>query len=130
MQEHVIKVTLPQPIRSEILLPEAFSALQVFVPIWALATETERNQQRHAVGMAAISDFGNALLPRVEEIVAFLNQYPIDNLPPEGTVLMQLLLSLAEVAPAIEFYKQPYVIDGYEPRRFVANETFVMRPAL
>jgi hypothetical protein len=32
---------------------------------------------------------------------------------------MNLALALAEVAPAIEFYKQPAVIDGYDPTRFV-----------
>ena len=42
--------------------------------------------------------------------------------------LMYLLLSLAEIAPAIEFYNQPAVIDGYESARFRADESFVMRP--
>jgi hypothetical protein len=111
-------------------LPPQFAVLQPYVALWALATETERNTQRHTVGMNAIRAFADAILPEVEPIVAYLNGYSIDALPDDAKALMQMLLSLAEVAPAIEFYKQPEVIDGYEPRRFAANETFVMRPVL
>jgi len=34
------------------------------------------------------------------------------------------------VAPAVEAYQQPGVIDGYEFSRFVADEKFVMRPPI
>jgi len=111
-------------------LPAQFAELAPYAPIWALATETERNIQRHTVGMDAIYEYSKAILPRVDEVVTFLNAIPLSDLDskPEAMTLMQMLLSLAEIAPAVEFYKQPAVIDGYDSRRFVADETFVMSP--
>ncbi|MBB5407594.1 MULTISPECIES: hypothetical protein [unclassified Paraburkholderia] len=111
-------------------LPAGFESLAPFVDIWALETETARNAQRHAVGMEAILAFRDAILPQVDDVVAYLNGYALATLDehPEAMTLMYLLLSLAEIAPAIEFYNQPAVIDGYESARFRADETFVMRP--
>ncbi|CAE6784143.1 hypothetical protein R69927_04081 [Paraburkholderia domus] len=111
-------------------LPEGFESLAPFVHVWALETETERNTQRHTVGMDAILAFRDAILPQVDDVVAYLNQYALGTLDehPEAMTMMYLLLSLAEIAPAIEFYNQPSVIDGYESSRFRADESFVMRP--
>ncbi|WP_233857521.1 hypothetical protein [Paraburkholderia sp. HD33-4] len=111
-------------------LPAGFESLAPFVETWALDTETARNAQRHAVGMEAILAFRDAILPRVDEVVAYLNGFPLATLGehPDAMTLMYLLLSLAEIAPAIEFYNQPAVIDGYESARFRADESFVMRP--
>lgn len=110
-------------------LPVAFADLQPFVA-WCLATETERNARRLDVGMDAIVAFKDAMLPRVQDIVAHLDRNPLDRMTAEDLPLMHLLLSLAEIAPAIEFYRQPTVIDGYDSRRFAADEDFVLRPAL
>lgn len=111
-------------------LPAGFESLAPFVDTWALETETARNAQRHAVGMDAILAFRDAILPQVDDVVAYLNRYALATLDehPEAMTLMYLLLSLAEIAPAIEFYNQPAVIDGYESSRFRADESFVMRP--
>jgi hypothetical protein len=54
----------------------------------------------------------------------------MDKMPETERHLMYLLLSLAEIAPAVESYHQPAVIYGYDPARFVAKEDFVMHPAL
>ncbi|WP_347557628.1 hypothetical protein [Robbsia sp. KACC 23696] len=111
-------------------VPPAFDALAPFVPMWALATETERSIQRHTAGMPQILAFRDAILPQVNDIVDWLNGFALSTLDahPEAMTMMYLLLSLAEIAPAIEFYNQPDVIDGYDARRFQADEQFVMRP--
>jgi hypothetical protein len=111
-------------------LPAGFESLAPFVQTWALETETERSAQRHAVGMDSILAFRDAILPQVDDVVAYLNRHALATLGehPEAMTLMCLLLSLAEIAPAIEFYNQPAVIDGYESARFRADESFVMRP--
>jgi hypothetical protein len=111
-------------------LPAAFAELNRFVDAWALETETARTTRRHTAGMPAIVEFKDAMLARVDEIVAWLNQYTLETLPDDAKTLMYLLLSLAEVAPAVEFYQQAAVIDGYDPFRFVADETFSMRPVV
>lgn len=97
---------------------------------WCLPTETERNRRRNASSMAELLAFRDAILPRVDAIVAHLNGFPLAAMPPCEANLMHMLLSLAEIAPAVECYHQPAVPDGFDPARFVADEQFVLRPPL
>lgn len=131
MEQKVIVITNRTSAAARLAaLPGAFAHLNRFVDSWALATETKRTTHRHTAGMDAIVEFRDALLPCVDELVAWLNQYRLDALPEDAKTAMYLLLSLAEIAPAVEFYNQPDVIDGYDPFRFAADETFTMRPAI
>lgn len=99
------------------LLPESFADLEDFAGAWALATETERSQKRQASMMEEIQAFYDAMLPRMEQILSYLNQFPLDAMPEEARRLLHLTLSLAEVAPAVELFKQPSVVDGYDISR-------------
>ena len=69
--------------------------------------------------MEEIQTFYDALLPRMEAVIDYLNQFPLETLPADAQRLMYLTLSLAEVAPAVELFKQPSVTDGYDAARFV-----------
>lgn len=111
-----------------IALPEAFADLQPFTAHWAKGSETARNIQRHAATMDDIVAFKDAILGRFDDILAYLNARDVNTLDASDTLLLQLLLSLAEIAPAVESYGQPEVIDGFDPRRFVAMEDFSMKP--
>lgn len=107
------------PAKSDRLLPDGFQDYEPFVNKWALATERARNQTRLSSPMAEIQALYDALLPRMDEIIDYLNQFPLNELPEDARRLFYLTLSLAEVAPAVEFYKQPEVIDGFPADRFV-----------
>jgi hypothetical protein len=109
-------------------LPEAFAALQPFVALWTLDTETERNIQRHAQSMDAIRLFADSMMQHMEALIAFVNRKPMAEFDEVDATLLKLLLSLAEVAPAVEFYGQQEVVYGFDPRRFVAEEDFNMKP--
>jgi hypothetical protein len=111
-----------------VLLPEAFHALQAYVGVWALATETERNIQRHRQSMPSIIAFKDAMLAQIDELLAFLNRKPLAELDEVETTLLKLLLSLAEIAPTVECYNQQEVVYGFDPRRFVAEEDFSLKP--
>ena len=52
--------------------------------------------------------------------MSYIAQFPLDNLPPDAQRLFLLTLSLAEVAPAVEQFGQPQVVDGYDIERIVA----------
>ena len=113
---------------SKNLLPEQFQDLEPFVQAWVLATETARNRKRLLSTMEKIQAFYNAMMPRMEAVLEYLSQFPLAKLPegahtlPEETQrLFHLALSLAEVTPAVELYKQPGVIDGFDPTRFVPD---------
>jgi hypothetical protein len=100
------------------LLPDAFQDLEPFAA-WALATETERKNKRLASTMEEIQAFYDAILPRMEAVITYLNQFPLDAMPAEAQRLLSLTLSLAEAAMAVELFKQPSVADGYDMTRFV-----------
>lgn len=113
-------------------LPEPFAHLEIWSD-WCLPTETLRNHRRVSLGFEAISAFADAMLPEVERICAWVDSHKAE----DGTYdaqtlnLFHLLLSLAEVAPAIESYDpEVVVVDGYDTRLFVADETHKLRPAI
>ena len=111
-----------------VVLPEAFAALQPFVSLWALGSETERNIQRHAQPMNAIRLFADTMMAHMNELIEFVNRKPMAEFDEVDDTLLQLMLSLAEVAPAVEFYGQQEVVWGFDPRRFVAEDDFSMKP--
>ncbi len=104
---------------AERLLPEAFRDLEPYVASWALATERERSAKRQTSTMAELRAFYDAVLPRMEEILAYMARFPLDNIPDDVRRLFFLTLSLAEVAPAVELFGQPSVVDGCDIARFV-----------
>ena len=116
---------------SSSVLPPQFAALEPF-SAWCLATETERNNRRLASPFPEISALSDAVLPRVEAICAYLDERSAEGpLADDAKRLYFLLLSLAEVAPAIESYDpQAAVIDGYDSARFTPDEKHRLRPAL
>lgn len=105
---------------SQSLLPVQFSDLEPFAREWALATTIERNRKRLSSSMDEIKAFYDAMLARTDAVLAYLNQFPLDAMPEDARRLLDLALSLAEVAPAVECYGQPGVVDGFEATRFLS----------
>ena len=103
-------------------LPDSFNSLEKFVDAWALPTENQRHAQRLSSTIAELKNFYDAILPKIDEILAYLNDFPLDKLPPKAQALLLLTLSLAEIAPAVELFGQPEVPDGYDSRRVTAVE--------
>ncbi|MGE0680538.1 MAG: hypothetical protein AB7P69_06470 [Candidatus Binatia bacterium] len=100
----------------ESALPEAFRNLEQWLA-WSLATEQERSDKRQSSTMVDIKAFYDAMLVRMEEILPYLEQFPLDEMPEDAQRLFYLTLSLAEVAPAVELFGQPSVVDGYDIKR-------------
>jgi hypothetical protein len=113
------------------MLPAEFVVLEPH-SAWCLRTETERNNRRLKSSFGELSAFADAMLPQVEAITAYIDKRQAEGeLNDETKRLYYMLLSLAEVAPAIESYDpQVAVIDGYESARFTPDETHRLRPAL
>ncbi len=100
------------------ILPPQFSELEAFAD-WALPTETARRQKRLNSSMDEIESFYRAVLPRLEEVLEYLNDFPLVNLKGPEKRLMDLTLSLAEVSAAMELYGRPDHPFGIELTRFV-----------
>lgn len=100
------------------LLPEKFSELEFLVDTWCLRTERARNNRRVSSKMAELRTLYEAMLPRMEEILNFLSRFELGGLPEDVERLFLLTLSMAEVAPAVEFYGSPRVPDTFGAERF------------
>ena len=105
---------------SKLFLPAQFHNLEQWRE-WSLATEPERSARRQASTMDDIKAFYDAMLARMEEVLPYLEQFSVDALPEDATRLFYLTLSLAEVAPAVEQFGQPSVVDGYDVKRVVVQ---------
>jgi hypothetical protein len=103
------------------LLPSLFADLESLAEKWSLATQQERENRRRASDREEIRAVYDTLLPRMDTILDYLNQYPLDNLPEEAKRLMYLTFSLAEVAPYVECYNSvPQVPNSFEDTRLIA----------
>ena len=102
---------------SDISLPEGFEDLQSWSG-WCLSTMIERRDQRANSSMEEIQAFYDALLPRLDDILAHLSATKLDQMDTKSEALMNLSLTLAEMAPAVEQFFEPTVSYGYDVKRF------------
>ena len=99
------------------LLPAGFEALEPFVADWALADAVARMARRQASGIEEIRRFYETMLPLGEAALRHLRQFQLGELPVQSERLLRLMLALAEVAPAVEWYGDPRVYDGFPVER-------------
>ena len=93
------------------MLPTAFSELEEFAPTWCLATESERWRRRHESTMAELQEFYDAVFPRADAALDYLDRFPLDALPDDALHLLQLLYALVIVSFAVEDWRQPRIPD-------------------
>jgi len=100
---------MPDP---SVSLPPAFADLAPFGD-WVLPTERERYDKRVASSMDELQAFYDALFPRLEEAVAYLEQVPYDDdMPTDAINLLWMCCSLCTVSFPVEAWRQPRVPDS------------------
>lgn len=115
----------------DITLPAAFTDLEPYVAYWAKETQMERLHQRLAAKMARIQEFYDAVTPRLREILGYLDQFPLGALPEDAQRLYRLSLAAAQIAPAVELFRQPAVVCGFDARKFLpTHEAVPNRPKM
>jgi hypothetical protein len=92
-------------------LPADFADLEPFAG-WALPTERERYGKRLASTMDELQAFYDAAFPRLDEAMAYLDQFALDALPDEARNLLWVLSSLVTVSFPVEVWRQPKVPDA------------------
>jgi hypothetical protein len=85
-------------------LPVAFADLEPFVPLWAIATMGARHRRRITSSAEERQAFYDAMTPRLAAVTTYLNAQPLQSMPADAKILMQLALSLMEVALTLEVY--------------------------
>ena len=103
-------------------LPDQLRDLEPLASIWNLPTEAERHARRLASSIAELRTLYDALMPWIDDVLAYLSEFQLESLTPEGRNLFYLACSLAEIGPAIELFGQPEVPTGYDSRRFIPTE--------
>lgn len=96
---------------ADALLPPEFADLEPFAKTWCLTGEPERYAKRLASTMDEMQAFYNAVFPRAEEAIAYLDNLPLDDLPDDARRLLQLLYSLIMVSFPVEIWRQPKIPD-------------------
>jgi hypothetical protein len=92
-------------------LPADFADLEPFAG-WSLETEAERYEKRLASSLDELQVFYDAAFPRLEEAMAYLDQFDINALPDEATALLWLCYSLVNASFPVEVWRQPRVPDS------------------
>ena len=103
---------------AEAPLPQGFEDLAPFRD-WALEPERARTAKKVESSMAELRAFYDATMPRLEEIIAYLDGVPGgDERPAPAHRLYLMSLSLVEIANLVEIYKRREVIEACDPLHF------------
>lgn len=102
----------------ERMLPADFGDLEIWVADWALPTEPERNRKRRACSLAQLQAFYNAVLPRMDELVGYLNTRPYGHFDGPDQTLLNVGLMFMEVGGAVDVFHAPDVPGGFDAERF------------
>jgi hypothetical protein len=92
-------------------LPTEFADLEPYLD-WDLATEPERYAKRLASSMTEMQAFYDVAFPRMDDVIAYCDKSPLDDLPVDGRTLMHIMQSLVMVSFPVEAWKQPRVPDS------------------
>jgi hypothetical protein len=83
-------------------LPPGFAALEPFVPQWSLSRTAERAARRSSSTTAERDVFFAAAAPSLDAALDYLDGRDLRSLSPEDKRLMNVVLSFAHVALAVE----------------------------
>ena len=98
-------------------LPDGFEDLALWLD-WALEPERARTAKKTESSMEELRAFYDAMMPRMEEIIAYLDGVPSDERPAPAHRLYLITLSLVEVSNLVEIYKRREVIEACDPLHF------------
>ncbi len=104
------------------ILPEAFADLAGMAAKWARPTENERNAIRWSASAEDFAAFHDAVMPRLELMLAELATCPLGDLDTPNANLFCLASAFAEAAPHHELYSgSAKVPHSFAAVRFVAD---------
>lgn len=93
------------------VLPAEFADLEPYAD-WAIHGEGARYAKRVASTMEELQAFYDAAFERIDDALAYLERYEVDELPEDGKHLLWLYCALATVSFPVESWRQPRVPDA------------------
>jgi hypothetical protein len=107
-----------------ISLPAGFADLEPFTD-WCLEKEKARYTKRLSSTMDELETFYDAAFPRLEDAMAYLDQFDLNELPDDAKHLLWLCYSLVNASFPVEVWRQPRVPDSG-----AADMVVVVEPAV
>jgi len=105
-------------------LPPDFADLEPFAG-WSLESEAERYAKRLSSTMDELQAFYDSAFPRLEDAMAYLDQFDLKALPEDAKRLLWLCYSLITASFPVEVWRQPRVPDSGAARMDVVIEPAV-----
>lgn len=105
-------------------LPAEFADLERFAD-WVLPTEAERYEKRIASTMQELQEFYDAAFPRIDDAIAYLERFELEEMREDAIRLLWLFCALAHASFPVEVWRQPRVPDSG-----AASLTPVLQPAI
>jgi hypothetical protein len=108
-------------------LPTAFAALQPFVDGWTLTSEQDRFKKLHTSTIDDLRSFHGAVMPLLQQMLDYLNQWKIGELPEDAQTLYDLTMTFAETAHPVDLrwkdvdFPDAYAWDKFEFRTVSAG---------
>lgn len=88
------------------MLPKQFADLERFAEDgWALPREHDRWKKRVTSSTAVIKDFYETLLPRMDDVMTYLDRNLLADVPEGDRPLLYLALAFMDVAPTWEVFQ-------------------------
>ena len=99
-----------------------FEALTPFMEKWARPTEYERADARRSSSSQELKAFYDASVPHLANILNKVDEYPVGQIPDAVKPLFYIALSIAEIAPNVEFYdNSPGIPFSFEEGRLIGD---------
>jgi hypothetical protein len=92
-------------------LPNEFSDLEPFAAAWCLPTEPERWARRQESSIDEMRQLYEAVFSRYEAILAYVDRFPLDDMPDEARNLIHLTTSFVMVSFPVEVWNGPRIPD-------------------
>ncbi len=99
-----------------------FEALTPFFEKWAKPTEYGRSDARRSSTPLELKAFYDASVPHLTDILKTVDEYPVGQIPADVKPLFYIALSLAEIAPNVEFYENsPGIPFAFDESRLIGD---------
>lgn len=102
---------------------QAMAAIAPFLDTWGLPSAAQRVAKRTASSMDEITTFYEAMLPWMEELLNYLNQFPLDDLPAEALPIAYAALAMCEVDNPIR-WKETELSSGFAVSKMIEKTSF------
>lgn len=100
-------------------LPPAYADLGRFTGEWLLRDEKSRYDKLLRTSLDDLRVFYDAMLPRMEAIILYLNGFPLDAMPEDAKNLFDLSMTFMETAHPIDLnWKSTDIDDKFPADRF------------